>query len=309
MTGGTAVISIDTERMWGYADLFAEPEFERRFAGSIEIHDRLLDLLCAARITATWAVVGGLSLAEDRPDLRGLPAAWRRAIPAGDERSAPLWYARSFVLRLRDAGWPQEIGLHGGLMHLPWRKLPRDTARQELRLGVQALREIGIEPRSFVYPRDLVEWRDELAPAGIACYRGRAPILSERFGYSRVGSAIRAAEELAAVVPPAVRVTEDLPGLWNLPASMPLYSMTRARNRLVPLRLRAARVRLGLEAAARSGGIFHLCLHPENLAQSPEALPAFEEIVHEIQRWRDRGDGSSLSMSQAVDCAAPVGAV
>ena len=43
-----------------------------------------------------------------------------------------------------------------------------------------------------------------------------------------------------------------MPGLWNIPASMFIYCMGRARSRWIPLHLRLERVRLGVEAAIRS---------------------------------------------------------
>ncbi len=281
---GLVTISLDTERMWGYFDLMGEPQCHKRFPGAEPMHDRLLQLLVQGGVSATWAVVGGLALdsSAGAPDerLRGLDGSWTRRIPAGDQRTAPLWYARDFIRRLRDARPVQEIGLHGGLTHLPWGAgaTTAEHARWELRQGLASLAELGIEPRSFVYPRDLVAQPELLAESGFGCYRGRAPIWSERFGYSLTGSAIRAAEELAVLTPPPVWPVRVLPGLWNLPASMPLYSMAAKRNRAIPLRLRLERVRRGLEAAARRRGVFHLALHPENLAEGPDAFSVFESV-------------------------------
>ena len=41
---GAAVISIDTEQIWGHLDLYNEQQFEARFPYAREIHDRLLAL-------------------------------------------------------------------------------------------------------------------------------------------------------------------------------------------------------------------------------------------------------------------------
>src|SRR5262245_38375497 len=74
------IISIDTEQIWGHFDLFGESEFRRRYPDSTSIHDRLLHCLCAAGISATWTVVGGLSLAGSQgaadPLFTGLPRQW-----------------------------------------------------------------------------------------------------------------------------------------------------------------------------------------------------------------------------------------
>jgi hypothetical protein len=304
---GVAIISIDTEQIWGHFDLVNERQFRESYPQALEIHDRLLNLLSREGISATWTVVGALSLpgtagAADSC-FSGLPGYWTEAIPCGDEESKPLWYRRSFVRRLRSASTPQDIGMHGGISHLVWGD-PRTTAAlaaKELAAGMRALRELQIEPDSFVFPRDLEAHYETLREGGIRCYRGRAPILSEQFGYSRTGSVVRAIEELCSLTPPVVWPKEVMPGLWNIPASMFIYNLRAGRSRIVRPSLRVQRTKLGLEAAARQKGVFHLGLHPENLAQSDFAFSVFESMVDEICRFRDRGEIETMSMAGTVN--------
>lgn len=304
---GSAIISIDTERIWGHFDLLSPQQFESRFRNAPGIHDRLLNLLSREGIPATWTLVGALTLpaAEGSADRRfsGTPRYWAERIPAGNERTQPLWYARSFVQRLQRARPPQDLGMHGGISHLVWGD-PRTSASVaafELGSGMEALREIGIEARSFVFPRDLEAHHVILRDGGIRCYRGRAPILSERLGLNLAGSLARAAEEVCRLVPPPVWPEEVIPGLWNVPASMSIYCLGATRTRFVPAKLRLQRLKLGLDAAARQRGIFHLAMHPENLAESDFAFPVFESMVHEICRRRDRREIETLTMNGAVE--------
>lgn len=304
---GAVVLTLDTEQIWGYLDCVDESEFERLFPRASATAARLLALLCEARISATWTVVGGLSLDGSRgtsdPRMAGLPPAWTNRVRAGNEATAPLWYARSFVKKVRDAEPCQEIGLHGGLTHLCWDRPVRDqdTLRRELVSGIQALKEIGVAPTSFTFPRNLEGHHHLLAQHGIRCYRGRGPALGERLPRSLPGAAVRLLSETCRVAPPVVRAEEQLPGLWNLPSSLLLYRMSELRARLAPLSTRLTRVRLGIEAAARRRGVFHLWLHPENLAESPTALAVFEDIVEEIARARDAGNVEVLTMTQVAD--------
>lgn len=304
---GAAVISIDTEQIWGHLDLMKESQFETRYPRAPEIHDRLLQLLAAEGIGATWTVVGALSLSgsdgalDDR--FRGLPQHWTSRIPAGSEHTRPLWYARGFVRRLQRARTAQEIGMHGGISHLIWgdRRTTASMAARELRAGMQALLEIGVRPASFVFPRDLEAHLPVLRECGIRCYRGRSPILSERFGYGKTGAIVRAAEELSRLTPMVVWPEETLPGLWNLRPSMFIYSLAARRCRVVPSRLRIERTRSGLEAAVAKKGIFHLALHPENLAESKFAFAVFESMIHQICRFRDQRGVETMTMMQAID--------
>ena len=303
MNRGAAVISIDTEQIWGYFDLIGEQQFEARYPNARATHHRLLELLSREGIGATWAVVGALSLARSDERMREVPAFWSERIPDGNERTRPLWYARSFVRSIQNARTPQEIGLHGGISHLVWgdARTTASLAARELRAGVETLNEIGVDPISFVFPRDLEAHHAVLAEGGIRCYRGRAPILSERLGFNVAGSLARAAEEVCSATPPVVWPEEVLPGLWNLPASMFLYCLGRNRSRVVRPGLRVARTKLGLQAAAKSRGVFHLGLHPENLAESDFAFSVFEQMIHEMCRWRDNDDIEILTMSEAVN--------
>jgi hypothetical protein len=300
------VISIDTEQIWGHFDLMSEEDFCRRYPNSPAVNDRLLACLCLAKVKATWDVVGGLSLdacdGKNDPRLSGLPRSWVERIPPGDEITAPLWYRRGFVTAIRDAVPAQEIALHGGLTHMVWRRGEHspDMLLLELMAGAKALNEIGVQPRSFVFPRDLEGSHELLTKAGIECYRGRAAIASERLGYNLAGSLARAIEEWASLTPPSVWPEEVLPGLWNLPASLFIYSMGSTRSRWIPLHLRLDRVRLGVERAVQQKGIFHLALHPENLAESAEAFGTFETILAYLRRMREEGL-EILTMAQALD--------
>src|SRR5258708_31488868 len=104
---GIAILSFDTEQIWGHADYFNEAQFLQRYPGALEAHDRLLDGLCAADIPATWFLVGGMALSGSKGSQDGrmadLPAAWTCKVPAGSERTAPEWYRHPFVKRLKGA--------------------------------------------------------------------------------------------------------------------------------------------------------------------------------------------------------------
>jgi hypothetical protein len=310
MTGaferGVVVLSIDTEQIWGYLDCLTEEQFETRFPNAPGAHRQLLARLCEARVGATWFVVGGLALrdsagAADRR-ISGLVGE-RVQIRAGGEATAPLWYCRSFLEKLRHAWPPQEIGLHGGLTHLVWTD-PRTTAemaRRELSEGIMALAFLCGRPLSFSYPRNQEAYYDLLLQHGLRCFRGRPPVLAWQLGPTLPGSLLRAWEELTRRAPPVVWPHQTLPGLWNIPFSMFLYPIGPARTWMIGLRSRVERFCRGMEAAARHRAIFHFCLHPENLAESPDGFLLLEDILEKLVRTRDRGDVEIMTMRDVVD--------
>jgi peptidoglycan/xylan/chitin deacetylase (PgdA/CDA1 family) len=303
---GVVILSLDTEQIWGYSDLLNEPQFTDRYPDAFGAHERVLACLSAAGVSATWFVVGGMALrgsdgALDRR-MAGLPIDWTIRIPGGSETTMPLWYRRSFVEHLREARPLQEIGLHGGLTHFIWtdaRARP-DVVEWELAEGVKALEQVHVRPLSFSFGREQ-EAHHELLPAyGIRSYRGRTPVVASQLGPTLPGALLRALDEVLRATPPPVWPQETLPGLWNIPSSLFLYPIGPSRTRVVALRSRVERFSRGLEAAARYRGIFHFCLHPENLAESRHGFPMFEDILERLVRSRDRGDIDVLTVGEVV---------
>ena len=303
---GVAIISIDTEQIWGYLNCLSEAQFKARYPDSFEAHERLLTSLQVSGVSATWFVVGGMALQASlgAADCRmaGMPLAWRSKIPAGNERTAPLWYRHSFVKRITDALPLQEIGLHGGLSHMIWTDAiatPKVVSR-ELAEGIKALEEAQVRPCSFSYGWDQEAHHELLPSQGIRVYRGRTPVFAYRLGRTIPGALLRAFDEISSAKPPTVWPTETLPGLWNIPSSLFLYPMARWRTRVIGLHSRIQRFQQGLEGACRLKGIFHFCLHPENLAESKSGFAVWEEILDRLIRARDSGDVEILTMSEVV---------
>jgi hypothetical protein len=69
---------------------------------------------------------------------------------------------------------------------------------------------------------------------------------------------------------------------------------------VVALRSRVQRFSRGLEAASRYRGIFHFCLHPENLAESRHGFSMFDDMLDLLARSRDRGDVEILTVGEVA---------
>jgi hypothetical protein len=303
---GAVILSIDTEHIWGYFDELTESAFRQRFPVAVEAQDKLLARLLAAGVSATWFVVGGMALRECAgvrdPRLSALPSRWIGRIPPGRESSAGLWYRPSFVRRLLDARPLQEIGLHGGLTHLIWTdpQVSRHIARHELVEGIRALEDLGVRPRTFSFARTQEAHQSLLSAHGLRGYRGRIPAVAWKLGRTLPGAFLRAIEEWSIAAPPTVRPKEELPGLWNVPASMFFYPIRPLRNSLVPVRTRVERFNKGIQAAVQSGAVFHFSLHPENLAESPQGFDVFDEMLDRLGRVCQQDGLEVLTMNDVI---------
>lgn len=299
---GVVILSFDVEQIWGYSDVLDAAHFQLRYPGAMEAHAKLLSDLSSADVSATWLIVGGMTLrgssGERDRRMSGLPYHWTSRIPAGDESSQALWYRRSFVETLSNASPPQEIGLHGGLTHFIWTDplSSPEIAECELAEGVKALQEAFLTPVSFSFTREQEAFHHLLPAHGIRCYRGRTVARSYRLGPTILGKAGRLFDEMRRSTPQVVWPQPTLPDLWNIPASVFLYPIPPSRTRVVPLRSRIERFSAGIEAAARQRGIFHYCLHPENLTEAPQGFAMFEEMLELLNRARARGDIEVLTM-------------
>ncbi len=303
---GVVILSLDTEQIWGYLDLLDDRQFQHQFPDALEAHTKLLKCIASAGISATWFIVGGMTLCscggERDRRMAGLPAQWTTRIPPGVETARPLWYRRSFVDRLRVARPLQEIGLHGGLTHLIWTDphAKRDVVESELAGGVYALEEALVRPLSFSFGREQEAYHDLLPAYGIRCYRGRTVSRAFQLGATLRGKAARLFDELRCSTPQPVWPEETLPGLWNIPSSLFLYSIRPSRARVVGVHSRVERFRRGVAAAATHRGIFHFCLHPENLTESPHGFSMFEDMLEHLVHSRNQGDVEILTMSEVA---------
>ena len=170
----------------------------------------------------------------------------------------------------------------------------------ELAEGVQALEEALVSPLSFSFGREQEAYHDLLPDYGIRCFRGRTVARSFQLGPTLTGKLARLLDELRCSTPLLVWPQETLPGLWNIPSSLFLYSIRKSRTRVAGLHSRIERFKRGVAAAASHRGIFHFCLHPENLTESPDGFPMFENMLEHLTRVRDRGDVEVLTMSQVA---------
>ncbi|MDP2307594.1 MAG: polysaccharide deacetylase family protein [Pseudomonadota bacterium] len=319
---GVFTLSLDFELAWGSRDIARDLPALLRAARVTRqrVFDALLALLDEHSIVATWATVGSLFRAGAtrvrgvlHPDVVPPRHAWRAApwfdgVPEGTEAEHPEFYARSLVLRLRDAG--QEIGSHS-FSHVIFGDpgCSRETARTELARCVAEAAELGISLRSFVFPRNVQGHGDLLAQHGFTCWRGLEPAwYRHRAVPGVVGRLAHLADVARAAPPPTVMPFRDPHGLWCIPASASFLPIDGSR-RLIPVSRRVERCLVGLERAARERRICHLWLHPINLAGTAEGDPermlgGLRTVLARAAQLRDGGSLEILPMATVAARAA-----
>jgi peptidoglycan/xylan/chitin deacetylase (PgdA/CDA1 family) len=312
---GVFTISIDFELIWGTRDLFGPEGFRKACeAERSVVIDRLLDLFVEFNIPATWCVLGHLLLercsvegGQKHPDIIRPDHSWHRGDwfeddPSGSEDSAPMFYARSLVDKIRACPVPQEIGCHS-FSHVIFGDsgCSRETAESELAACVRAARELGIEMRSFAFPRNDVGHLDVLKEYGFVNYRGPEPQWYERKNWTHTQKRLSHLwDVLTAAAPPVVLPERTADGLWNIPGSM-IYFPMHGLRRFIPVSRRVKRAIKGLNAAVDQKRVFHLWFHPTNLADETDAMfTGLRRIFDRATSLRDRDRLAILPMCDIV---------
>jgi len=320
--GGRAalLISLDFEMYWGVHDLYPVEACSAYLGRTRSTVTRLLKLFREHEIHATWAAVGFLFHRDRESLLAGLPEilpryAKQRFSPypglaeiGADEAEDLYRYGASMLEEVQATAF-QEIGSHTfSHCYCAEEGLTEAAFRSDLEAAVRAARAWNVELKSMVFPRNQVnpEFLGTVRQAGVACYRDNPKHWMYRERKRSEESLFRRAMRLLdhyvnlsghhtfslADVHPELPVA--------LPASRLLRSYCAPLGVLEPLRI--ARIRAGLQHAAERGEVFHLWLHPEEMAMSPEEnLAAFAKVLEYFSTLRESRGMESVNMGELAE--------
>jgi hypothetical protein len=308
MTDGTVVISLDLELCWGMFDLSFDDNLLKMGRWTHDVGaPNLLNHLTRNGLSATWAVVGAM-MRPSLPDVSGLPEVhyphfpkpWFSHVPSeGDESTHPEWFGASLVKMIRNAEPKQEIGFHS-FSHVPFGQhgMTRERAIAEYLYCAKIAEELGIPQTSFVFPRNLVAYLAELRDAGFTCFRDvdRLPV---RFASDTLTSIGMIWADFAGLAPCVVEPSVK-EGIVSIPGSL-LVRYAAGWRKYIPDASRLRRLRKGLERVRRSGGVFHVWFHPENLyAEWPRLENVVARFFEELGVLVLNGDLRCLTMGQVA---------
>lgn len=310
---GVFIISLDLELAWGSFDIGGLPSFYYKLLQTRRVVDTLLSLFHEYQVPATWAIVGHLFLdhceAVDgvkhpdmpRPTHSWFKEDWYAYDPASNIETDPLWYGRDIVEKVMVAEPRQDIGSHS-FSHVIFgdEGCSPEVAEAEIAKCVALAQEIGIELKSFVFPRSRGGHYQILRKYGFSCYRAPRPGWFNAFS----GQARRLAkfiDDMLALPPSCATVEEQLPGLWGISASA-YYRPANGFGTIIPMASRVHKSIKGIDKAMSTKGVFHLCLHPCSLGVKTEPLVGgLQKILQYADEQRQKGKLDLLSMSQLAE--------
>ncbi|MDQ2052592.1 polysaccharide deacetylase family protein [Natronolimnohabitans sp. A-GB9] len=295
---GSVVLSLDAELGWGFHD-FEDPPSERVESGR-RGWTVMLELLDEFDVPATWAVVGHLMLedCDGRHDDHPAPPGWFERERTSWADREELRFCPDLVTALLEADADHEFASHS-FSHVLFgdERTDRDLAAAELERATELADEWDQTVDSFIYPRNDVAHRDVLAEYGLSAYRGRSP---HRDGVRAVFDSL--VRDRSLLVDPHI----DEYGLVDVPASLFLFGFEGPARTVAesvwtdPMLELACR---GIDEAARSDGIFHMWLHPNNLTSERDDR-RMRAILSHLERRRAETD---LVVETMADVARRVG--
>ncbi len=277
---GSLCISIDLELAWGVWDKpsAATADYHKRCAeheGAIV--DRLLALFEKHEVCATWAIVGRL-LERDGEAVKSTRYGER------------IWYAPDIIEKIANARVAQEVGSHSHA-HVYFEETAREAVRDDLLAAKAVHAQHGLDFTSFVFPRNQVAHLDVLREAGIQVFRsadqGWFIDVKSRFG--KTAGRVANLMDKVMPIPPTAVSPERQDGLTDLPGSMLLLARNGLR-RMVHPRAAIMKARFGLDAARRTGHVFHLWFHPSNFYyETDQQFAVLDDILARADRMRRHG--------------------
>jgi hypothetical protein len=301
---GVFTLSLDTELAWGSFDKDGVERYGDAYRETQTVVNRLCALFDDYEVPATWAFVAHLFADCDGHaggEMVGdtARADWLASAPCSTGVDRSLWYAPELLATVLDCETPQDVGLHG-YSHLVLGDHAREAADAELRDAVAAARDAGLDPSSFVYPRNHIAHVDLLGEYGIDVFRGVDARWYEQAPLGAGRKPLRFLDEATIRPPPAVTPTER-EGVVCVPGSQ-VFRPERGPWAWTPTESQTQRAHKGLDRAVETGGVFHLWWHPFNLAGNLDHhLNLLEDILTYVDTLRGDDDIELMSMKDVAD--------
>lgn len=313
---GRLVVSLDFELMWGVRDHRTVSEYGDAVLGVRQALPGLLRLFDIYDVKATWATVGllfarnrkeMLSYFPDvRPEYRNETLSPLKAIReqiGEDEAADPYHYGRSMVDQVLQSG-RHEVATHTYTHYYCLEAGQSIKAFEaDLTSSIAISSDAGVRPRSIVFPRNQMT-AEHVAAAGrlgIPVFRGNPTAFMYHARPEEDNNPlVRGLRLVDACMPITSRMSYRMPfrvaGCVDARASRFFRPYSPRLGRFNDWHVR--RIVREMEAAARSGEIYHLWCHPHNFGRHTERqLARLETILQAFQKLQGTHGMQSVTMT------------
>ena len=292
---GVFMVSIDLELAWGFNyELLLGSKTAEKYLKIIRERSRrnvkrLLNLAEEFKIPFTWGIVGHLFLMScdrgssgiphpdmPRPDLN-VNKDWYANDPCTSLDADPIWYGADIIRQILESRVEHEIACHS-FSHIDFSKCSREVALAEVRKCKEVMRDFGVEPKSFIFPKNLINHLDLLKYEGFKTFRFK---VKRRY--------LGGPNPLLETISPFVENPLEVNGMFGIPSSL-LFQSPYASE---ALRLYIA-ARRGIAKAIDKKEIFHVIMH--DYLETNHLLIALSKILQYVAKLRDESRLSIKTM-------------
>ena len=294
-------INADFEMAWSGRRVPDDPARDGLFAETPETVGEILAILDRWDIPITWATVGALMLTY--PFDFGILAEFNRADPffegkwyappAYGSPRAKFFYAPRVIEKILNAKTGHEIGCHTFThIYLGAGSVSEKRFRLELEACGEAARVWGLNPKTFVYPSQFIEYDGILPEYGYKIYR-RDALEWFRFGKPYIpsfnvtrknrlrklaGGLGKFVDERCCFTPGCFPTEKAASGLIRFVNSTFLPGFFGV-SKYVTVGQRVRRLCKGIDHVVREGGVFSFFFHPWQFNRRREECLAVLDLI------------------------------
>lgn len=314
MNNGAFIISLDFELLWGVFDVVDHEAKREYFSNTRKLIPELLRHFTENDIHATWATVGMLFSSDWEewendfpPELPGYKNEQLSAYEFGkrirSDSTMDLCFAPELVEVIRDSEG-QEVATHTYSHYYCLEEgQDEESFKQDLEMAVEKAKEIGVDLKSLVFPRNQRKesYLKICANLGIKNVRSNpsswywkdatSENLMTKLG--RTGDAYLPFGKKSYSF-------RELQRKEGLPLEQKASRFLRpVENNALLRQLKLKRILSEMETAAKKKEIYHLWWHPHNFGDRPEeSMKDLKILIDHFLRLRKSYGFTSLNMAE-----------
>ena len=310
--GATFIISFDCEGKWGFAD--HSINYERDFLTNENInkaYKRIIDILNKYGIKGTFGFVGAFTLSVDEyhenrawfANKTETVQKWLQLFKKDMERGDFEGWFNPEPIKIVDQENIHEIGSHG-FTHIPLGEslISRANFLEEMHLIKQTSHFKARERMTFIYPRNIIGYTDELAKAGFIGYRDRI------YSYGSGKTIIRMLMKLKNYSSELNLIKRAQPhakpgNLIKIPSGF-ILNYRNGLKKEIPLGLTIKRWEHIILDAVRNNKVVHLWSHPHNFITGDNMYELLEGVLRMVNRFKKTGMLQNVTQKEYAELLA-----
>ena len=290
---GICIISFDCEGKWGVAD-HVNNDIERSFTNKnlINSYNKINKLLEKFSVQATFAFVGAFTQSKDsfadswlEPMRKSKSHSnWLKKLLDNFEKEENGWFCEECYEIIKNSNISHEITSHS-FTHTPFVSYlnNKDSVDLEFRAIQKWAEQKNLNPETFIFPRNEVNYTNYLKDLSYYAYRGSME--PKTYLGKKVKNII---SELNLFGSSEDKISSKIDGLYKIPGGFFLNWRFGLRS-FVPLLITQRKFKNSLLRAEQNNEVVHIWMHPHNFINGKDQYELFERCLNTLSEFSSAG--------------------